>query len=130
MMRKLVWAAGMAGYFAFDLAVGAFLSGPAALVIMLMALLLGGMAMGLFVGMQPRRYSPDTLLDRSKLLGAFLVAAVVGALLGIALKLSIGIWLPALLIGLVLLAFTLKLGSARREVVTEAAEEKAPEAEP
>jgi hypothetical protein len=121
MMRKLVWFTGIAGYFAFDMAAGAVLPGPAALVVMLMALLLGGMAMGLMIGMQPRRYSPDTLGDRSKLLGAFLVAAAVGVLLGIFLPLGIEIWLPALLIGLALLAFTLKLGSARREPAEEAA---------
>jgi hypothetical protein len=123
MMRKLVWAAGLAGYFLFDIAAGKSLPGPVLFVVMLIALLLGGTVMGLIVGMQPRHYSPDLLVDRLKLLGAFLLAGLIGAVLGVFLPLGFSIWFPAGLIGLALLAFTFKLGSKPREAVQEAAPE-------
>jgi MFS family permease len=124
-MRKLVWLAGMAGYLAFDLAVGSALPGPLVFVVLLVAVLLGGMVMGLIIGMAPRRYSPDTRYDRLKLLAAFFVAGLIGAVLGLILPLGIATWFPAGLIGLALLAFTFRLGSRQREAVEEPARDEA-----
>ena len=114
MTSKLVWAAGIAGFFAFGLAAGAVIPSPLLAFVMLVLLLLCGPALGLMVGMQPRRYSPVTRLDRAKLYAALLVAAIVGAIPGALLPLGIGVWLPFGVIGVALLAFTFKVGSTPR----------------
>ena len=66
------------------------------------------------MGMQPRRYSPATRAGRAKLYAAFLVASLAGAIPGVLLPLGITVWLPFGLIGVALLVFTFKVGSAPR----------------
>ena len=105
MTNKLVWAAGIAGFFAFGLAAGAVIPSPLLAFVMLVLLLLG---------MQPRRYSPATRAGRAKLYAAFLVASLAGAIPGVLLPLGITVWLPFGLIGVALLVFTFKVGSAPR----------------
>jgi hypothetical protein len=125
MIRKLVWLAGIAGYFTFDLAVGSALPGPLVFIVLLVALLIGAMALALVIGMRPRRFSPDTRFDRLRLLGAFFLAGLVGAILGIFLPLGVGAWLPIGVIGLALLGIAFKMGSMPREAVEESASDEA-----
>jgi hypothetical protein len=114
MTSKLVWAAGIAGFFAFGLAAGAVIPSPILALVLLVPLVLGGSALGLVVGMKPRRHSPGTRLARAKLFGAFLVASLAGALLGLFLPVGVTAWLPIGLLGVALLAITFKFGSAPR----------------
>lgn len=121
MARKMVWAAGIAGFFAFGLAAGAVIPSPILAVVLLVPLLLGASALGLVLGMKPRRHSPQTRMGRAKLFAAFFVATLAGALLGLFLPLGVTAWLPIGLLGVAVLAFTFKLGSAPRPDETEAA---------
>jgi len=114
MTSKLVWAAGIGGLFALGLAAGAVIPSPLFAFVMIVLLILCGPALGLVVGMQPRRYSPDTRRGRVMLYAAFLVAAVAGAIPGVLLPLGIALWLPLGLVGVALLAFTFKVGSTPR----------------
>jgi hypothetical protein len=114
MTSRLVWAAGIAGFLAYGLSAGAALPGLMLPFVLLIPLLLIGPALGLIIGMRPRRFSPDTLKGRSQLYGAFLGASLVGALIGIFLPLGIAVWLPFGLIALGLLGFTFKVGSYPR----------------
>lgn len=114
MMSKLVWAAGIGGFFAFSVAAGSVLPAPLLALVVLAALLLCGPALGLMPGMHPRRYTPDTRTGRAKLYATLLVAGLLGAILGAVLPLGFSLWLPFGLIGVALLAFTFKVGSAPR----------------
>jgi hypothetical protein len=113
-MNRLVWAAAIAGCFAFSLAAGAVIPSPILALVLLVLLLLCGPALGLMVGMKPRRYSPDTRMGRAKLYAALFVAVLAGAIPGALFPWGIAVWLPFGLIGVALLAFTFKVGSAPR----------------
>ncbi|MGD0019276.1 MAG: hypothetical protein ABSD62_08470 [Candidatus Limnocylindrales bacterium] len=113
-MSRLVWAAGIGGFFAFSLAAGSVLPPPLLALVVLVALVLCGPALGLMPAMHPRRYAPDTRMGRAKLYAAFLVAGLLGAILGAVLPLGFTLWLPFGLIGVALLAFTFKVGSTPR----------------
>lgn len=114
MTSRLVWAAGIAGFFAFGLAAGEVIPGPLLAIVLLVLLVLCGPALGLVPGMQPRRYTPETRMGRARLYLALLVAVVAGAILGVVFQWGIPVWVSSGLIGIALLAFTVKVGSRAR----------------
>jgi hypothetical protein len=114
MTSKLVWASGIAGFFAVGLAAGAVIPSPILAFVLLALLLLGGPALGLVPGMRPRLFAPLTRMGRAKLYAAFLVAVSAGAILGVMFQWGVTAWLSFGLIGLVLLAFAFKVGSTPR----------------
>jgi hypothetical protein len=119
MMRRLVWGAGIAGFFLFGLAAGDMVPGQLLALVLLAAWLLCGAALGLFPIMTPRRYSPDTRLARAKLYGAFAVAALAGAILGVLVRPGLVVSIPLGMIALALLAFVFKWGAIPRSASEE-----------
>ena len=114
MTSKMVWAAGIAGFFAFGLAAGAVIPSPILGFVLLALLILGGPALGLIPGMRPRLFAPLSRMGRAKLYLAFLVSVVAGAVLGVMFQWGVTAWLSFGLIGVALLAFAFKVGSTPR----------------